>query len=146
MEIEKTVVMEKRYKLHLTKNDRVVFALLFIFIIASIIWIFSKKEYFLLINLLIPSGFFLFFPNRYRLTSDDMLDVRHLFGIAFKPISVNQIICVTQKSKNEVILVYNRNGLRGDRILRLSETDMKDFLSELQMRNPALELSTKMVN
>jgi DNA-directed RNA polymerase specialized sigma54-like protein len=69
-----------------------------------------------------------------------MLDVRHLFGSLVKPFSLNQITRITQKSKNEVILVYNRDGLRGDRLLRLSETDMKDFMNELLQRNPAIEI------
>ena len=71
-----------------------------------------------------------------------MLDIRHVFGSSFKPFSVNQITRVTQKSKNEAILVYNREGLRGDRIIRLSETEMKDFLNELLKRNPAIEIKT----
>lgn len=70
-----------------------------------------------------------------------MLDVRNLLGNLTKPVSVNQITRVTQKSKNEAILVYNRDGLRGDRILRLSETDMKDFVDELKKRNPIIEFS-----
>ena len=71
-----------------------------------------------------------------------MLDIRHVFGSSLKPFFVNQISRVTQKSKNEAILVYNREGLRGDRIIRLSETEMKDFLNELLKRNPAIEIKT----
>ncbi len=54
---------------------------------------------------------------------------------------MNQIKRIMQRKKNKTILIYNRDGLRGDIILKLSDTDLKDFLDELKRRNPAIEIS-----
>lgn len=110
-------------------------------LIAGVIWMILQNEYYLFLAFIGPIAAYLFYPFSYILTADNMLDIRHVFGSSFKPFSVNQITCVTQKSKNEAILVYNRDGLRGDRIIRLSETEMKDFLDELKRRNPAIEIN-----
>ncbi|MDO5664140.1 MAG: hypothetical protein Q4G63_02640 [Bacteroidia bacterium] len=132
--------MEKRYKVYKTKIEHILYVVISLLIIGSAIWMILSKEYYLLLSVFAASGIVLFSPREYRLTKNEMLDVLCLFGKAFKPISVTQIIRVTQKSKNEAILVYNRDGLRGDRILCLSETDMKVFLDELKKRNPAIEI------
>lgn len=135
--------MEKKYRYYVTKKEKVSFILAFLLITASVIWAISQNKNYLLLVFIGPVATCLFYPFTFILTADNMLDTRSLFGSKFKPFSVNQITHVTQKSKNEAVLVYNRDGLRGDRILHLSETDMKDFLDELTKRNPAIEVSYK---
>lgn len=133
--------MEKRYTYYVTKWDKMIFVLLTLFFISGVYWMILQNKYYLFMAIIGPIGVSLFHPFFYILTADNMLDMRNLFGSAFKPFSLNQITRIIQKSKNEVILVYNRDGLRGDRTLHLSETDMKDFLHELAHRNPAIEIS-----
>jgi hypothetical protein len=132
--------MQKKYKYYVTRREKIFFFLFILIIIAGSVWIIWQNKYYLFLTFLGPIGTYLFYPFSYILTADNMLDVRHLFGSSVKPFSLNQITRITQKSKNEVILVYNRDGLRGDRLLRLSETDMKDFMNELLQRNPAIEI------
>ncbi len=133
--------MEKKYGYYMTKSEKVLLVIVFLLIAAGIVWMISQHKYYLFLAFLGPLITFFTYPFSYRLTTDNMLDVRNLLGNLTKPVSVNQITRVTQKSKNEAILVYNRDGLRGDRILRLSETDMKDFVDELKKRNPIIEFS-----
>lgn len=135
--------MEKKYKYYVTKREKIFFILMILLLIAGVIWMILQNEYYLFLAFIGPIATYLFYPFTFILTADNMLDIQSLLGSKFKSFSVNQITSVTQKSKNEAILVYNRDGLRGDRILRLSETDMKDFLNELIKRNPAIEVSYK---
>lgn len=132
----------RKFKAQNLKTVCIFYLILTVVILSGALWGIYKKEYILLINAIIPIGFIFNLPVQYRLTENDKLDVRNLFGSMFKPISVSQIIRITQRSKNEFIVVYKRDRLRGDRIIRLSETDMKDFLDELLERNPAIEIKT----
>lgn len=132
----------RKFKAQNLKTVCIFYLILTVVILSGALWGIYKKEYILLINAIIPIGFIFNLPVQYRLTENDKLDVRNLFGSMFKPISVSQIIRITQRSKNEFIVVYKRDRLRGDRIIRLSETDMKDFLNELLGRNPAIEIKT----
>ena len=134
--------MDKKYKYYVTKREKIFFFLFFLLIIAGIVWIILQNKYYLFMAFIAPIITYLFYPFSYILTSDNMLDHRNLFGSSGKPFSLNQITRVTQKSKNEAILIYNRDGLRGDRLLHLSEPDMKYFFDELMKRNPAIEIST----
>jgi len=140
---EYTIIMEKRYKYYITKREKCICGFFVLLFIAGTVWMILRNEYSLLLFLIGPLGTCLFYPFSYRLTDDNLVDVRHFLGSTVKSFSVNQIIRITQRSKNEVVLVYNRDGLRGDRILRLSEVDMMDFLDELLQRNPTVEFSKK---
>ena len=135
--------MEKKYKYYVTKREKILLGFVIFFYIAIIVWAILNVSYGAIFYFL-PSIAILFTLVRfYRLTDDNMLVMqRYLFGSAFKPVSVNQITRVIQKNPNQIILIYYRNKLRGDMILKLSETDMKYFFDELMKRNPAIEIST----
>ncbi len=135
--------MEKKYKYYVTKREKILLGFVIFFYIAIIVWAILNVRYGAIFYFL-PSIAILFTLVRfYRLTDDNMLVMqRYLFGSAFKPVSVNQITRVIQKNPNQIILIYYRNKLRGDMILKLSETDMKYFFDELMKRNPAIEIST----
>ncbi|WP_436413981.1 hypothetical protein [Petrimonas sp.] len=134
--------MEKKYKYYFTKSEKFLLGFVILFYIAIIVWAILNVRYEVIFYFL-PSIAILFTLVRfYRLTDDNMLVMqRYFFGSAFKPISVNQIKRIMQRKKNKTILIYNRDGLRGDIILKLSDTDLKDFLDELKRRNPAIEIS-----
>ena len=136
--------MEKRYKYYTTKSEKIFLVLTFLLIFAVIIWMIWNKRYALLFFIILPQIAVLATSiyRFYVLTDDNMLVIkRYIFRSAFKPISVNQITRIAQQYKNKTILIYNRDGLRGDIILKLSETDLKEFLDELEKRNPAIEMS-----
>lgn len=134
--------MEKKYKYYMTKSEKFFLGFAILFIISIIIGGIFKNRYDVFFYLLPATAIFFTIIRYYRLTDDNMLILqRYLFGNAFKPVSVSQITRVNQKKPNQIILIYYRNKLRGDIILKLSETDLKDFLNELQQRNPSIEIS-----
>lgn len=134
-------MIEKRYKSYITRKNRITYGVFAAYIALVLIYAFYTKRYHTLFAVLPAIGFFLSYPNQYLISEDNILDVRDLFTSIFKPVSLNLVTRATQKSKNELILVYNRDGKRGDRVLRLSDADMNDFLNELMKRNPLIELS-----
>lgn len=136
--------MEKKYGYYMTKSEKALLVIAFLLIVAGIVWTIGRAEYGLLILLVVLVGVLATTTYQsYKLTNDNMLIIkRYVFGNAFKPISVNQITSINRQKKNKTILVYNRNGLRGDIILKLSETDMENFVDELKRRNPTIEINS----
>lgn len=135
--------MEKRYRIYTSKKEKIV-VLVGIFVLLALVFLFMLKEqtYYQFIFFILYAVSLLFLPKEYRLTADDTLEVYHWFGRAFKPVSLQQITsCKLEKRpKNTVSVVYFRDKLRGVRALRLSDADLRDFLSEVKRRNPAIEV------
>lgn len=134
----------KKYKTFTSQSQRMFMIAAIVLLVAFLIWYYVGKDrnpYVLLFQLPMLLFVFLTQTKEVRLYDNDMIELRqYLKNKAFKPISVQQIVSYKQddKNKNKLTIVYFRDQLRGSWTIRLSESDIADFTTELTRRNPAI--------
>lgn len=133
----------KKYKIHVSRNEKiftlVVAVLLIVFIIK---FYFGKEKNFepLLFQIPLWIGIIMIHIKEIRLHDNDVLELRHYVKIkSQKPISVQQITSYKiDANKTKLTIIYFRDQLNGSWTLRLTEKDIDELVSELVRRNPAI--------